>query len=297
MSLPVSVCIPVRNEEANLPDCLASVSAFPEVVVVDSRSSDGTVGIAEQAGAQVLQFDWNGYSPKKRTWTLRQHAFKHPWVLFLDADERVVPEFVTELESTLPRTSHAGFWISFVNTFMGRDLRHGDSLRKLALFRIGCGEYERFPEERWSRLDMEVHEHPILNGTTGRIRTRLRHHGRGPMESIERHKEYSSWEAQRFLLLQGAEATKSWEALNERQRFKYRNLDRFWLAYFYFLFQYFIKRGFLDGRAGLRFACLKFLYLSDVRRKITEGRRRRPDSTSGSDPQTNAYKPDITATP
>ena len=60
MSLPVSVCIPVRNEEANLPDCLASVSAFPEVVVVDSRSSDGTVGIAEQAGAQVLQFDWNG---------------------------------------------------------------------------------------------------------------------------------------------------------------------------------------------------------------------------------------------
>ena len=126
MSLPVSVCIPVRNEEANLPDCLASVSAFPEVVVVDSRSSDGTVGIAEQAGAQVLQFDWNGAPPKKRTWTLRQHRFKHPWVLFLDADERVVPEFVTELESTLPRTSHVGFWISFVNTFMGRDLLHGD---------------------------------------------------------------------------------------------------------------------------------------------------------------------------
>jgi glycosyltransferase involved in cell wall biosynthesis len=104
MSLPVSVCIPVRNEEANLPDCLASVSAFSEVIVVESRSSDGTVRIAEQAGANVLQFDWNGVFPKKRTWTLRQHRFRHPWVLFLDADERVIPEFVTELRSTLPRT-------------------------------------------------------------------------------------------------------------------------------------------------------------------------------------------------
>ena len=57
-------------------------------------------------------------------------------------------------------------------------------LRKLALFRIGCGEYEQFPEEKWSRLDMEVHEHPVLNGTTGEIRTRLRHHDRGPMASL-----------------------------------------------------------------------------------------------------------------
>ena len=97
----------------------------------------------------------------------------------------------------------------------------------------------------------------------------------------ERHKEYSSWEANRYLWLQSAEATASWEALNERQRFKYRYLDRFWLAYFYFLFHYFIKRGFLDGRAGLRFAYLKFLYFRDVRLKIAEARRNgKPDSRS-----------------
>ena len=273
MSLPVSVCIPVRNEEANLPDCLASVSAFSEVIVVDSRSSDGTVRIAEQAGAKVLQFDWNGVFPKKRTWTLRQHRFRHPWVLFLDADERVIPEFVTELRSTLPRTGHAGFWVSFVNSFLGKDLQHGDVLRKLSLFRIGYGEYEQLPEQRWSHLDMEVHEHPILSGTVGQIRTRLRHHDERALKSlIRRHKEYSSWEANRYMWLQTAEA-KSWEALNKRQRFKYRHFDRVWLAYFYFFFQYILKQGFLDGRAGLRFAFLKFWYFRDVRLKIVEARR------------------------
>jgi glycosyltransferase involved in cell wall biosynthesis len=272
MSLPVSVCIPVRNEEANLPDCLASVSAFSEVIVVDSRSSDGTVRIAEQAGARVLQFDWNGVFPKKRTWTLRQHHFRHPWVLFLDADERVIPEFVTELQFTLPRTGHVGFWVSFVNSFMGKDLQHGDVLRKLSLFRIGYGEYEQLSEQRWSDLDMEVHEHPILRGTVGQIRTRLRHHGEKALKSfIRRHKEYSSWEANRYMWLQAADA-KSWEALNKRQRFKYRHFDRVWLAYFYFVLQYILKQGFLDGRAGLRFALLKLWYFRDIRLKILERR-------------------------
>ena len=243
--------------------------------MVDSRSSDGTARIAEQAGAQILQFDWNGAPPRRGPGLSGDIASSTRGSCSWTRTSGSSRNLSTELESTLSRTSHVGFWISFVNTFMGRDLLHGDLLRKLALFRIGCGEYEQFPEERWSRLDMEVHEHPVLNGTTGEIRTRLKHHDKSPMASlIARHKEYSSWEARRFISLQSAEATASWEALNERQRFKYRYLDRVWLAYSYFLFHYFIKRGFLDGRAGLRFAYLKFLYFRDVRLKIAEERRK-----------------------
>ena len=59
---------------------------------------------------------------------------------------------------------------------MGARLRHGDTFRKLALFRIGAGEYEKFPEEFWSDLDMEVHEHPVLRGTIWKIHARLEHH-------------------------------------------------------------------------------------------------------------------------
>ena len=175
-ALPVSVCIPVRNEEKNLRSCLASLASFSEVVVVDSRSADATVSIAEQQNARVLQFDWNGRPPKKRNWVLRNYQFENPWVLFLDADERVTPAFVNEIRRILPHTAHDGFWISFNNHFMGSRLRHGDTFRKLALFRIGAGEYEIFPEELWTDLDMEVHEHPVLRGTVGKIQARLEHH-------------------------------------------------------------------------------------------------------------------------
>lgn len=272
--LPVSVCIPVRNEERNLPACLAALDGrFGEIVIVDSGSTDRTGEIARAAGATVLDFQWDGRFPKKRNWALRNHTFRHPWVLFLDADECVTPAFIAELERTLPATSHAGFWISFTNWFMGRPLHHGDIFHKLALFRIGAGEYERFPEDSWSHLDMEVHEHPVLTGTTGDLTARLEHHDyRGFKHYIGKHNEYSSWEASRFQWLQTAGAGE-WAKLNQRQRFKYRHLDKWWLGPFYFLISYLLKKGFLDGRAGFRFALLKGRYFSDIRLKIEESRQ------------------------
>ena len=265
---PVSVCIPVRDEERNLRSCIASVASFSEVVVVDSRSADATASIAEQANARVVQFDWDGRFPKKRNWILRNYQFRNPWILFLDADERVTPEFVTEIRQLLPTTSHCGFWISFVNHFLGAKLRHGDTFRKLALFRIGTGEYETFPEESWSDLDMEVHEHPIVRGTVGTIRARLEHcDQKGIKAYIRRHRQYASWEARRYLWLTDADPA-AWQVLNKRQQFKYRHLNRAWLPYCYFLLQFIVKRGFLDGHAGRLFAVLKFRYLQDIRRKI-----------------------------
>jgi glycosyltransferase involved in cell wall biosynthesis len=271
--LPVSVCIPVRNEETNLARCLAALTDFDEVVVVDSESSDRTKEIALGAGAVVLDFKWDGKFPKKRNWALRNHSFRHPWILFLDADEQVTPDFVGELRRVLPDAPHAGFWISFTNWFMGRPLRHGDVFRKLALFRIGKGEYECLPEAFWSALDMEVHEHPILEGTTGEIRSRIEHHDfRGLKSYLQRHNEYSSWEANRFLWLDKA-GEQEWSRLNPRQRFKYRFLDRAWFSWFYWLVSVVIKRGFLDGRSGRALGRMKRRYFQEVRMKIQESRR------------------------
>ena len=272
-SLPVSICIPVKNEEVNLPDCLAALGAFDEVVVVDSGSTDDTVDLAHKAGATVLQFEWNGQFPKKRNWALRNHRFKHPWVLFLDADERVNETFVEELKRTLTTTSHVGFWLSFTNWFMGAPLRHGDVFHKLALIKTGAGEYERFPEDAWSQLDMEVHEHPVLCGTTGVLKTRLVHHDyRGLKNYLARHNEYSSWEANRFLWLQSA-GPEAWATLTDRQRFKYRWMDRWWLAWLYWAVAVILKRGFLDGLNGLRFGMLKRRYFGEIRLKIQEAQR------------------------
>ena len=127
--LPISVCIPVLNEEKNLPGCLESLKGkFSDVVIVDSGSTDATLSIAEKANLTVLSFKWNGAFPKKRNWALQNYSFKHEWVLFLDADERITLAFLDELKSKLD-SKMVGFWLRYDNWFMDRQLHHGDVRR------------------------------------------------------------------------------------------------------------------------------------------------------------------------
>ncbi len=267
--LPVTVVLPVKNEALHLAACLESLrDAFANVIVVDSDSTDATPRIAKAHGAHLLNFRWNGRFPKKRNWVLRTHPFETPWVLFLDADERVTPEFLAELEASVAVTPHVGFWISFDNWFLGRILRHGDVFTKLPLFRVGAGEYERIEWDVTGALDMEVHEHPDLNGSVGHMHSRLMHHDqRSYQDYLTKHAAYAGWEVQRLRHLQqgGAEV---WRRLTRRQRFKYRNLGRWWLGWFYFGVSYIPKAGFLDGWAGLRFALAKRSYFASIRREV-----------------------------
>ena len=266
--LPVTVAIPVRNEERGLAACLERLKRFEQVVVIDSNSTDRTRDIARAHGADVLQFQWNGRFPKKRNWFLRAHTPATPWVLFLDADELVDEAFCDELAATLPNTEHDGFWLTYDNWFMGRRLRHGTPNRKLALFRVGAGEYERIDEDRWSNLDMEIHEHPILAGSIGVIRTRIDHRDdRGLAQWKGRHAEYAVWEARRALKLRadGNAPTVG------RQATKYRVLDRRWLPAAYFLDGYVRRGGFLDGWPGLCHAWLKARYFAEIGRMLRRG--------------------------
>ena len=267
--LPITVVIPVLNEELNLPACLKALgNSFAEIVVVDSGSTDRTCEIARAANVNILQFRWNGTFPKKRNWTLRNHSFQTPWVLFLDADERMNSEFIEELHRTLPETPHVGFWISFTNWFMEKPLHYGDVFRKLSLFRVDAGEYERFPENGWSILDMEVHEHPVLNGTVGQLNSRIEHHDFRSLEHyLKKHEEYAQWEANRFRWLKTAEK-EEWARLTRRQRIKYWLLDKPGLGLFYFCAAYFLKLGFLDGAAGFHLARCKMRYFSKIRSRI-----------------------------
>ncbi len=146
-----------------------------DVVVLDSGSTDGTAEIAREWGVRVLDFQWNGRFPKKRNWFLREHTPATRWVLFLDADEYLTEEFKVEARQALASDRCAGYWLSYTIHFLGCRLVGGYPLRKLALFRVGAGEYERIDEEAWSRLDMEVHEHPVLSGEIGLIRARIDH--------------------------------------------------------------------------------------------------------------------------
>ncbi|MDQ8209151.1 glycosyltransferase family 2 protein [Coraliomargarita sp. SDUM461003] len=269
----ITVVIPVKNEAKNLSACIAAARDIGPIVVVDSMSSDDTRGVALAAGAEVLDFSWDGQFPKKRNWTLRNYSFTTEWVLFLDADEFVSADFIKELKSTLLNTEHVGFWLNFENHFMGKKLRGGDPFRKLALFRVDAGEYERIDEDNWSHLDMEVHEHPVLEGSIGEIRASIEHNDfRGLKHYIAKHNEYSSWEAARYKRLVGRDdcpkSSGEWAALTERQKKKYKNLSKWWFAPAYFIVSYFCKKGFLDGSVGLHFSLLKAVYFYQIRLKI-----------------------------
>ncbi len=269
----LTAVIPCKNEEKNIDTCLGRLEGFCRCVVADSGSTDNTLAIAERHGATILQFEWNGQFPKKRNWVLRTHDFQTPWVIFLDADEFVTPEFRAELKATLPDTPHNGFWLSYNNYFMGRLQRYGVPMRKLALLRVGKGEYEFIPDNRWTQCDMEVHEHVIVEGTVGEIRSHIIHHDQKDLEAlIARHNSYSTWEAHRYQHLVEHRDEK-WAELTFRQRTKYRLLNSLWFGPFYFVVNYVLKRGFLDGWTGFKFSLFKAYYFFQIYIKIQELRR------------------------
>ena len=268
--IPVTVVVPVRNEAANLPLCLGRLTRFERVVVVDSGSDDGTPDIARRYGAELVDFQWDGRYPKKRNWMLLHYAFPTDWALFLDADEVVDDAFCEEIKRELRDGRHVGYWLRYTNYFLGKKLKHGLPQRKLAFFRVDAGLYERIDEQAWSALDMEVHEHPVITGSVGEIRTEIAHRDyRGLGRFLERHLEYARWEARRLLALESAGSTAA-AALTRRQRFKYANLRRWWYPWFYFVFAYLMRLGFLDGGAGFHYALYKSYYFQTVRLLLRE---------------------------
>ena len=265
--IPISVIISVKNEEKNLSFCLDKLLSFSEVIVVDSGSTDATPSIVAKYNVQLVNFKWNGQFPKKRNWTLRNINLKNKWILFLDADEVITDKFTVEIENTLKNTTHSGFWLNYNNHFMGKMLRYGDKMKKLALFKKGCGEYEKIEEDSWSHLDMEIHEHPIINGTVGQIKSAITHNDYNGLEHyINKHNAYSTWEARRYLSLKSSHT----EQLTKRQKVKYKLITTGWLPFIYFTYSYIVKLGFLDGKAGYYLSKYKSYYFFQIQTKIKE---------------------------
>jgi glycosyltransferase involved in cell wall biosynthesis len=281
--LDLTIAIPVRNEERNLPACLAAIGPdfARRVVVLDSGSTDRTREIAAEHGAEVFAFEWNGRFPKKRNWFLREHRPDTAWVMFLDADEFLTPESKAELLRVLPGTQHTGFWLAYSIYFLGRKLKGGYPLNKLALFRVGAGEYERIEEERWSHLDMEIHEHPVLSGSVGRIRARIDHQDlRGTDHYVWKHSEYASWEAARFLRTAAEPAER--DQWTWKQRVKYGLMETPFLGPIYFVGSFVLMGGFRDGFTGLAFAILKMGYFTQVYCRLREAGEKATGVGSGS---------------
>jgi glycosyltransferase involved in cell wall biosynthesis len=264
-AVPLSVVVPIKNEAANLPRCLASVAWAGEIFVVDSQSTDNSQRVAEEHGAQVVQFEFNGTWPKKKNWALEYLPFTYDWVLILDADEVLPPEAETEFRVAIAEAgSTAGFWINRRFMFMGRWLRHAYYPNwNLRLFRHSLGRYEKLTVLETASGDNEVHEHVIVQGPTKRLQTEIDHYAFPSVEVfIEKHNRYSNWEARVATAAERAFAGSELQHANVAGRRRLKRLAQHlpFRSLLRFLYVYLWQGGFLDGREGYYFARLHGFY-------------------------------------
>ena len=272
----VSVLIPTRNEIDNIGRCLESIRNWAdEIVVVDSQSTDGTIECAESMGASVTQFSYHGGWPKKRQWALETYPFRNEWILLLDADEILLDTIKDEIAEAIKSDKYDGYWLRFQLYFLGRQLRFGGfDLWKLFLFRWGRGYYERRLENQdESMSDIEVHEHVVVNGKVGRLRSPIRHENWNSLyRYIEKHNAYSQWEAAVYMSgMAGELRPRFFGTQAERRRWlknKMYKMPGFPLATF--LYHYVLKLGLLDGRPGMIYCALKGVQRFHAKAKLYE---------------------------
>ncbi|MCA9034520.1 MAG: glycosyltransferase family 2 protein [Planctomycetaceae bacterium] len=284
MIIPVTVVIATRNEAANLKRCLDSLTEFERVIVVDSHSTDRTCEIADEGGAEVVQFVRTASYPKKRQWALENLSIATPWVLLLDADEVVPLKLKDEIrEVCTADESHDGYLIRKGFHFLGRRFRFGGfSHQAVLLFRQGKAKFEHVLDDDPSGMDMEVHERLIVDGTVGQLHTPLIHEDfKGLTAYIQKHNQYSDWEAAircRFMQTGhwGRETIRPnlFGNIQERRRFLKQILVHLPLEHWiWFLTHYFVFLGCLEGRPGLIACRLRSQYIADVKAKMYEMNR------------------------
>ena len=263
--VPVSVIIPIRNEAGNLLRCLDSIRWADEIFVVDSQSTDGSIAIAEERGARVVQFQFSGTWPKKKNWALANIPFRNDWVFILDADEVLPPEAEQEFAQAIANADEkVGYWINRRFMFMGKWLRHAYYPNwNLRLFRHSLGRYEKLTDVDTQSGDNEVHEHVIVKGPTGRLRCEMDHYAFPSVEVfVEKHNRYSNWEARVSAdrQLSGSGDQIGSKVVGRRRRLKQFSQRLPFRPFLRFLYIYIGQKGFLDGREGYYFARLHGIY-------------------------------------
>ncbi len=278
-SVPVTVIIAARNEEKNLPDCLASVTWAEQVIVVDSQSTDRSQEIVEATGAEFHQFHYQGGWPKKRNWALQTLDIRNEWVLILDADERVSHALAEAISTAIQSPTHAGYYLKWRFVFLGRWMKHSWSHGwMLRLFRHQQGGYEDLGMRGQGGWDAEVHENVVVEGATGRLTPQLDHESNEDLSFwIRKQNEFSDWNAARRLeqlqdSLPPLSALWSRDPVRRRKALKsvFVRLPAKPLLTFLFLYVY--KRGFLDGREGYYFCRLRAIHEFNIGAKVFEKR-------------------------
>ena len=228
----LSIAMIAMNEEANLPRTLESVKWADEIIVVDSGSRDRTIEIARSFGAKTSYHAFGGHGEQKN---VALDLCTSDWILLLDADEVLTPELQTEIRELLAgEPPYGAYWIPRLNLYFGKWIRHGGFYpdHKLRLFRRGAA---------WLSEGVGPHSTPQFSGPKGKLHGDMLHYAYPTMGIYLEHMDRYSSEIARLLHARGKDS---------------RSLGSFlWNTVVNpaatFVYNYFFRLGFLDGREGL----------------------------------------------
>ena len=299
MAIDLTVIVLTLNEEANVPECLDSVAPLDcAVFVVDSGSTDKTVEIAESSGATVVEHPFENYGAQ-RNWAQANLPIETEWVLHLDADEYLTPELRGSVTEAVQRVKDEvnGFLLRRRTVFMGRWIKHGGHYPSYhaRLYRKDSGHCEERLYDQHFVVDGRVQKLPgdMIDTTPDLADWTLRHVKWAAKEAEEQMLKGTASGRLEGRLTGTPIEKKRWlrDSVYGRTPLLARPL-------FYFLYRYFLRLGFLDGREGLIFHFLQgFWYRFQVDAYIHEQRLRERASTStnvegqaGSEANKNAKK-------
>lgn len=271
----ISVLILTKNEEINLPHCLASLAWCDDIVVLDSGSTDRTVEIAKDFGARVEHRNFDNWSAHLN-WAGAEIAFKHDWLYYSDADEVMPEELRDELhrivkggEGQEDATRPVAYRLRYKNFFMGRWIKH-------------CGIYPvwvlRFYKPRRVRWERLVNPTAVVSGVEGKLAGHFHHYSfrKGLSHWVDKHNSYSTQEAMESLKSLKAGRVPLGDLMPwngpavRRVALKELSFRMPFRSQLRFAYMYFWKLGFLDGRAGYHYCKLLSIYEYLIEMKVQE---------------------------
>ena len=268
MAKMISAVVLTKNEKESLKECLAGLKWCDEILVVDDNSTDKTRELAKKEGARVIERSLNNDFAAQRNFGLE--AAKYDWIFFVDADERVSPELIEEIQKKVQNTTAAGFYLKRRDFFRGKRLNYGEvggwgkigeisgvgeiggfggvegfgkagGIKILRLARRGSGEWGRMVDEKWE-----------VKGKTETLKNPLLHYPHSSLtEFLESINEKSTLNARRFYEM-GVKI----------------NFSEWLKPLAKFIWNYFFLWGFLDRIHGFVFAVLMSLHSFAVRVKL-----------------------------
>jgi glycosyltransferase involved in cell wall biosynthesis len=268
--IPVTALVMTKNESENLAQCLLPlVTRFERVIVVDSASTDDTVEIAKNMGAEVMRFIWGGNYPKKRQWCIENLFGLQGWVFFVDADEVVSPQLVQEMRLLFARGPQAeGYFVRGRPVWMNKALRFGQWNNKLCLFRTDCFAFPPVNDLDIPGMgEIEGHYQPVRlkpDVRIGQIHAPVIHHNlKGRGHWIRKHDDYATWEA--GMIQRDAFPV---DPVKYRQDLKVLTRTSWFRPWLVFLYGYILRGGFMDGVPGFDYALARKNYAREVLRRV-----------------------------